>query len=89
MSDKFAPSVVRKENGRTLMHKNRARVYQSTQLRLNEGCNHQFFKTLNHDRAHCCCTKHTHAHTKQTRIMPYKSRNNAKIIDFRQEPGNL
>lgn len=51
-----------REERRILVHKNRARACRSRRLRLNEGCNHQLFKTLNHGVARCCCTN-THVHT--------------------------
>ncbi len=51
-----------REERRILVHKNRAGACRSRRLRLNEGCNHQLFKTLNHGVARCCCTN-THVHT--------------------------
>lgn len=52
-----------REERRILVHKNRAGACRSRRRGLNEGCNHQLFKTLNHGVARCCCTNtHVHAH---------------------------
>lgn len=57
-----------REESRILVHKNRAGAWRSRRLRLNEGCNHQLFKTLNHGVVRRCCTNihvHAHAHTRR------------------------
>lgn len=44
------------EERRVLVRKNRAGARWSRRPRLNEGCNYQLFKTLNHGVARYCCT---------------------------------
>lgn len=75
VSDGFATSVEwkKREKRRILLRKNRAGACRSRRLRLNEGCNHQLFKTLNHGVARCCCTN-THVRThadKHAHTQPY------------------